>query len=150
MIFEILQIWTKYTRLEQIINSNRCLSFLRWMDKKMRKTWHFLEVLFTPYKGTFTLINHSNDTHSLYIHLETYWCSHCVIVEIIVEQYLLCWNQNRRWRVWHDVVFDIKTPFWIRCLWYKLCDILHTIFNKVNYDSTVSHSLFTIVFVFMS
>ena len=42
-------------------------------------------------------------------HLKTCWCSNCVIVSIIVTQNLLHRNQDRRRRVWHDVIFVLKT-----------------------------------------
>ena len=32
--------------------------------------------------------------------------------------------------------------FWIRWLWCKLCDILDIIFNKMNFDSTLSQAFF--------
>ena len=42
-------------------------------------------------------------------HLKTCWCSHRVIVAIIVTQNLLGWNQAGHWKVWYDVVFVFKT-----------------------------------------
>ena len=45
----------------------------------------------------------------LIFHLKTSWCSHCVIVAIIVTQNLLSWIQDGRRKVWHDGIFDFKT-----------------------------------------
>ena len=42
-------------------------------------------------------------------HLKIYWCSHRVIVTIIVTQNLLSWNQDRQRRDWYNVIFVFKT-----------------------------------------
>ena len=42
-------------------------------------------------------------------HLKIYWCSHRLIVTIIVTQNLLSWNQDRQRRDWYNVIFVFKT-----------------------------------------
>ena len=63
-------------------------------------------------------INNYNTTHNIYISSKTNWCSHWLIVAIIVTQNLLSWNQDGRQRVWHDVIFVFKTSKKVVKTWY--------------------------------
>ena len=49
-------------------------------------------------------------TRTIFIfYLKTYWCSHRVIVAIIVTQNLLSWNEDGRRRVWNDAILVFKS-----------------------------------------
>ena len=103
-------------------------------------------------KRTITMIlqiNDYNNMHTIFIlHLKTCWCSHRVIVAIIVTQNLLSWNQDGQRRVLH-VIFVFKTSknisqnakkeqkFWIRKILEKRL-FLSTFFDFYQTDKDIS------------
>ena len=108
--------------------------------QKSRRKWS-TETLAELYEGWFSLRikqrlqwfrkSTFTTTRTIFIfHLKTYWCSHRVIIAIIVTQNLLSWKQNGHQRA-YDVIFVFKTSksssqnmnkeqrFWIKKIFEK-------------------------------
>ena len=70
---------------------------IRWFPLRIKQRLHWFR------KSTITM------TRTIFaFYLQTYWCTHRIIVARIVTQNLLNWNQDGHRRVWYDVIFVCK------------------------------------------
>ena len=101
----------------------------------------------TADKTAITVISHFISaitmTRTIFIfHLKTCWCSHRVVVAIILTQNFLSWNQDGQWRVWDGVIYIFETST-------KLCKSLP--YTKVLYKENFGKaSLSLYVFLLLS